>query len=99
MAPAFVRANAVTTLRVAEIIVERRRANARHTRFVNVEDVFFLCSVVIESAVPAIRVGAEATSPQGSDQEGNMVKKATKAKTAAKKKAPAKRKVAAKKKK
>jgi hypothetical protein len=66
-------------------------------RFFNVEDVFFLGGVVIEDAAPTIRVGVDMTPPQGSDQEGNMVKKATKAKTAAKKKAPVK-KTAAKKK-
>jgi hypothetical protein len=37
------------------------------TRFLNAEDVFFLCAVVIENAAPTIRVGAEATPPLGSD--------------------------------
>jgi hypothetical protein len=36
-------------------------------RFFNVEDVFFLCGVVIEDAAPTIRVGVDTTPPQGSD--------------------------------
>ena len=48
-------------------IAERMHATAFHTRFLNVEDVFFLSAVVIENAVPTIRVGAEATPPLGSD--------------------------------
>jgi hypothetical protein len=68
-------------------------------RFPQCERFFFLSACSNRDAVPAIRVGADATPPLGFGQEGSMVKKATKAKTAAKKKAPAKRKVAAKKKK
>jgi hypothetical protein len=44
-----------------------RRAMILRTRFLNREDVFFLSAVVIENAVPTIRVGADATSPLGSD--------------------------------
>jgi hypothetical protein len=45
----------------------RTTATALRTRFLNAEDVFFLSAVVIENAVPTIRVGADAIPPLGSD--------------------------------
>jgi hypothetical protein len=53
--------------RAAEFVALLVRAIALHTRFLNAEDVFFLYAVVIDNAVPTIRVGAEATPPLGSD--------------------------------
>jgi hypothetical protein len=47
--------------RGAECVAFSMRTTALRTRFLDVEDVFFLCAVVIENAVPTIRVGAEAT--------------------------------------
>jgi hypothetical protein len=49
-------------LRIAHRAALSILAWALHTRFVNVEDVFFLCSVVIESAAPTIRVRADDTN-------------------------------------
>jgi hypothetical protein len=53
--------------RAAEFLALLTCAIALRTRFLNAEDVFFLYAVVIDNAVPTIRVGAEATPPLGSD--------------------------------
>jgi hypothetical protein len=47
----------------ASRVVRRGCATILRTRFVNSEDVFFLSAVVIGNAVPAIRAGADATTP------------------------------------
>ena len=57
----------ISSRRESQGIAARTRATALHTRFLNVEDVFFLSAVVIENAVPTIRVGADTTPPLGSD--------------------------------
>jgi hypothetical protein len=53
------RPRASIRVRIAQGAALSMRTGAPHTRFVNADDVFFLCSVVIESAAPTIRVRAD----------------------------------------
>jgi hypothetical protein len=60
--PPLGRMRAILQRREAESPARTTRATTLCSRFLNVEDVFFLPAVVIENAVPTIRVGADATS-------------------------------------
>jgi hypothetical protein len=59
--------HAIACPRAVECVAFSMSTTTLRTRFLNAEDVFFLSAVVIENAVPTIRVGAEATPPLGSD--------------------------------